>query len=144
MNLVFQANTTKLSRFAISSSNDALAYLKNVYPPGKLDAQEMFVVLYMNVANQVIGHDVIAYGGITTTVADFRLIIQKALLMLATGIIISHNHPSGSLQPSQADQNLTKKLMDALKILDISLLDHLILSDANANSFFSFADNGLI
>jgi DNA repair protein RadC len=81
-------------------------------------------------------------GGLTGTVADIRLILGIALKACACNIIISHNHPSGNLKPSGADQELTNKLKEAGKLIDITLLDHIILSPEG--SFYSFADEGLI
>ena len=80
-------------------------------------------------------------GGITGTIADVRLILSVALKTLATGLILAHNHPSGNLKPSEADIQLTQKVKDAAKLMDIEVLDHMILS---SNGYFSFTDDGII
>jgi DNA repair protein RadC len=84
---------------------------------------------------------VVSSGGITGTVADPRIILKKALESGAVGLILCHNHPSGSLRPSQADQELTNKIREASRFLDIKLLDHVIVSQ---EGYFSFADDGLL
>jgi len=97
------------------------------------------VVLYLNNANITMGYSVIGIGGITATYVDIRLILRDALLTQSTSIILCHNHPSGSLKPSQADINLTKKIKSAAEVMDISILDHLILTESE---YYSFADMG--
>lgn len=102
---------------------------------------EEFHAVYLSRSNKVLATERISAGGVTGTVADARIILKSAINLLACGLIVSHNHPSGSLQPSAADQKLTKKLQEACKHLDIQLLDHLIISDAG---YFSFADEGML
>jgi DNA repair protein RadC len=95
----------------------------------------------LNQANRINHLEIISKGGITGTVADPRVILKKAILEDAVNLIICHNHPSGSLKPSRADQELTKKLKEAAKLFDISLFDHIIVSE---NGYFSFADAGIL
>ncbi len=102
---------------------------------------EEFWILLLNRANRIIRKERISIGGVTGTVVDAKLVFRKALDALACAIILAHNHPSGQLQASQADLNLTKKLKQAGKALDIEVLDHLILTD---DSYLSFADEGMI
>lgn len=102
---------------------------------------EEFWVLYMNRANKILAMINISKGGITGTVADSRLIFTRALELKSTGIILVHNHPSGSLKPSSQDIDLTKKMKTAGQTLDIAVHDHLIVSD---QGYYSFADDGLI
>jgi DNA repair protein RadC len=102
---------------------------------------EEFWVLYLNRANRVLAKERISMGGVTGTVADPKVIFQKALQHLAAGIILAHNHPSGNLVASDADQILTRKLVQAGKFLDIQILDHLIVTD---QGYYSFADNGTL
>lgn len=102
---------------------------------------EVFGVIYLNRANRIKHHEIISVGGITGTVADPRIIFKKALEEEATGLILFHNHPSGSLKPSKADEELTEKIVQAGKLFDIRVLDHIIVSD---DGYFSFADEGLI
>ena len=80
-------------------------------------------------------------GGVSSTVVDSKVIFSFALESLASGIILSHNHPSGNLKPSNSDIRLTKKLVDAGKIMEVPILDHIIVGD---NDYFSFADEGLL
>ena len=89
----------------------------------------------------MIGSYQLSKGGITGTIADVRLILSVALKTLATGLILAHNHPSGNLKPSEADIQLTQKVKDAAKLMDIEVLDHMILS---SNGYFSFTDDGII
>jgi len=102
---------------------------------------EEFWVLFLNRANQLIGKEQISKGGMTGTVADPKIIFQHALQQKATGIILSHNHPSGNLKPSDADIRLTKNIVDAGRLLEISVLDHLIITQ---KGYYSFADEGKI
>ncbi len=102
---------------------------------------EEFWIIILNRANYVLRKDQISRGGISGTVADPKLIFKSALDHGGSSIILAHNHPSGNLQPSQADITLTKTLKEAGKFLEIPVLDHIIVSD---NSYFSFADEGMI
>jgi DNA repair protein RadC len=104
-------------------------------------SHEEFWVIYLNRANIVIRKERTTSGGITGTIVDGRLIFKIAVECLACGIILVHNHPSGSKDPSQADKQLTNKLREAGKLLDIPVLDHLIFTDTG---YFSFADEGLL
>ena len=102
---------------------------------------EEFWIMLLNRANVPIDKHLISRGGISGTVADIRLIFKKAIDQLASSIIVCHNHPSGNLKPSEADKKLTTKLIDAGKIVDIPVLDHIIVSHDN---YFSFNDEGLL
>jgi DNA repair protein RadC len=103
--------------------------------------QEVFGVLYLNRANRINHFEIVSEGGITGTVADPRIILKKALEQNAVSIIVCHNHPSGNLQPSRADEQLTQRLKEAAQLLDIHMLDQVIVSD---QGYYSFADEGLI
>ena len=102
---------------------------------------EVFAVLFLNQANKVKHFEIVSHGGITGTIADPRIIFKKALETGATSLILSHNHPSGNLRPSQADELLTQKMKSAAGHLDIKLLDHIIVSE---EGYYSFADEGKI
>lgn len=102
---------------------------------------EEFWVLLLNRGNQVIGKSRVSTGGVSGTVADPKMIFQKALEVLASAIILVHNHPSGNLKPSQADIKLTKKLKDAGEFLDTPVLDHVIFAE---KGYYSFADEGAL
>jgi len=102
---------------------------------------EVFAVVFLNRANKINHFEIVSEGGITGTVADPRIILKKALEEDAVSIILCHNHPSGSLKPSRADEELTLKIKEAAKYFDIKVLDHMIVSEAG---YFSFADEGLL
>ena len=131
---------TKLVKQQIKSSNDAYKILKELYPLETINLKEQFIVLYLNNANKVIGSYKLSEGGLTATVADVRILLGVALKLAAKSIVVSHNHPSGNLFPSSQDKELTKKLKSGCAFLDISLVDHLIIS--GENGFYSFADEG--
>jgi DNA repair protein RadC len=122
----------------IRSSKDVATYLKVQFEHKK---HEIFAVLFLNKANKVNHHEIISEGGITGTVADPRIILKKALEHDATQIVLCHNHPSGSLKPSRQDEELTNKIKLAAQYFDISILDHIIVSD---EGYYSFADEGLL
>jgi DNA repair protein RadC len=102
---------------------------------------EEFWVMFLNRANKILSIENISKGGITGTVADSRIIFTRAMELKSTGIILVHNHPSGSLKPSSQDIDLTKKMKAAGQTLDISVLDHLIVSD---QGYYSFSDEGML
>ncbi|MGN6604210.1 MAG: RadC family protein [Ginsengibacter sp.] len=122
----------------IHSSNQIAEYLKACL---KDHPYEVFAVVFLNRANKIKHFDIISKGGMTQTVVDPRIIFLKALEVEATSIILCHNHPSGNLKPSRADEEVTNKLINAGKLLDIKVLDHLIVSD---EGFYSFADEGMM
>ena len=124
----------------VTQSSMVNEYIRKVYPV-PINEREAFVVLYLNNSNRTLGISVISIGGITGTLVDIRLILHYALLSMATGLILCHNHPSGSLQPSGADKTITKKVKEAAKLMDINLLDHLVITE---DSYYSFADDGIL
>ncbi|MBN8822111.1 MULTISPECIES: DNA repair protein RadC [unclassified Spirosoma] len=125
-------------RARVTCSRDAY----NEMIPHLIDKpHEEFWILLMNRANEILRPVQISSGGISGTVADPKIIFKQALEHLASSIILFHNHPSGNLTPSQADKDLTRKLKDAGRILDIPVLDHLIFTD---KAYFSFADEGIL
>ncbi len=127
-----------LERKKITSSHSVFEYLQPIL--GELPHEE-FWILYLNNSNKIIKSAQLSKGGITGTVVDVRLTFKEALQLGAVGIILAHNHPSGTLKPSQADIQLTKKLKTAGESLDIKVLDHLIITE---KAYFSFADENLI
>ncbi|MCD6556720.1 MAG: DNA repair protein RadC [Bacteroidales bacterium] len=102
---------------------------------------EEFWLMILNRANKIIELKKISAGGVSGTVTDIKIILKAAIEKTASGIIVCHNHPSGNIKPSSADINLTKKLKSACELVDISFLDHVIVS---YNHFYSFADEGVI
>ena len=127
-----------LEKQAIRSSHDAYETLRPILSDL---AHEEFWILILNTANKVIRKERISSGGINATIADPRIIFKLAIRYSATSIILAHNHPSGSTDPSKADIKLTQKLQFAGKHIDILILDHIIVGD---NSYFSFKDSNLI
>ena len=127
-----------LERKKITSSNSVFEYVQPII--GELPHEE-FWILYLNNSNKIIKSAQLSKGGITGTVVDVRLAFKDALQLGAVGIILAHNHPSGTLKPSQADIQLTKKLKTAGDSLDIKVLDHLIITE---KAYFSFADENMM
>ncbi len=127
-----------IEKSLIKSSADIARYLQIKLKDLR---HEVFAVLFLNRANKVNHFEVISEGGMTGTIADPRIILRKALEEDAVNLILCHNHPSGSLKPSRIDEQLTAKIKDAASLLDISVLDHIIVSDAG---YFSFADEGIL
>lgn len=139
--LSYKANVKPSLRPKISGSHDAYEILKLTWDQSKLELVEQFKVLLTNRANKVLGIFEVSTGGIAGTVADPKLIFVAALKAGASGLILSHNHPSGNLNPSQADVDLTRKIKKGGKFLEIQLLDHVILT---SEGYYSFADEGLL
>ena len=126
----------------IQCALDAYTELLPFFSTHTIALQEQIVCMYLNRANRIIGVYPLSLGGITGTVADIRLILSVALKIAATSIILSHNHPSGNLEPSAADKGLTAKIKEACTHFDISLMDHIILSAEGG--YYSFMDEGML
>ncbi|PIB29097.1 hypothetical protein BFP77_07805 [Maribacter sp. 4U21] len=122
----------------INSSKDAFEILQPIM--GELEHEE-FWILYLNNSNKVLLKAQLSKGGITGTLVDVRLIMKQSLELGAVGIILAHNHPSGTLKPSAADKEITQKIKKASESLDIKVLDHLIVTQKN---YYSFADNQVL
>jgi DNA repair protein RadC len=127
-------------RSIIKSSKDAYDLFQQNWDLNTLEYVEEFKLLLLNRANAVLGIVPISKGGISGTVTDIRIIIQAAVLSNASGLIVSHNHPSGNRNPSDADIRITQKIKEAASIMDVQLLDHIILTPDN--EYYSFADLG--
>ena len=127
-----------LEKSVIKSSSDIASYLQTKLKDYR---HEVFAVLFLNRANKINHFEIVSEGGITGTVADPRVILRKALEQDAVNIILCHNHPSGSLKPSRADEQLTTKIKEAARFLDITVMDHVIVSE---DGYYSFADEGLL
>jgi len=125
-------------RIKVTCSQDVC----NLFQPilGDLPHEEFWVLL-LNRSNKIIAKNKVSQGGIAGTVIDVRLILKSAIDHLASSIVLCHNHPSGNNQPSEADTNITKKMSEAGRIMDIPVLDHIIVTDA---SYFSYADEGML
>jgi DNA repair protein RadC len=126
----------------IESSRDAETIFRNCWDANKIGYVEHVNLLLLNRANKVLGIVNLASGGTSACVVDPKLVFQAALKANAAAIILAHNHPSGELTPSTADINLTQKIKEGGKFLDLPLLDHVIL--APNYGYYSFADNGQI
>ncbi|MFT4833340.1 MAG: DNA repair protein RadC [Marinoscillum sp.] len=124
--------------FKITSSQDAYSLLSAELTD--LPHEEFWIILLKR-NNEVIGKHQISRGGISGTVADPKIIFQRAIENGASGIILAHNHPSGNTQPSEADKSLTKKVKSAGNVLDIAVLDHIIFTD---HKYYSFADESMM
>lgn len=122
---------------SIKKSGDAAPHFAAL----KFLSHEEFHVLYLNRAHIPLSCQSLFKGGITGTVTDVRVVMKKAIQWGATAMIVAHNHPSGALYPSENDKRMTKKLVSAAKTLDLSVLDHLIVT---RSGYFSFSDQGLI
>ena len=107
---------------------------------GELPHEE-FWVLYLNNSNKVVYKSQLSKGGITGTVVDVKIVAKYVVDSLASAVVLCHNHPSGNLKPSNADKDITDKIKKVLTLMDTTVLDHIILT---ADSYFSFADEGLI
>jgi len=127
------------SKPIIKRSQDIYEILIELFDITALTIKEECIALFLNRNNRIIGSYKVSSGGITSTVVDIRLVLGIALKSLSCGLILAHTHPSGNLQPSRADIDLTHNLREAAKLMDIRLLDHLIIS---TEGFYSFADEG--
>ena len=127
-----------LSKTVVRTSGEIAQYLKTAL---RDYSHEVFAVVFLNRANKIISFQIISTGGLTGTVADPRIILKKAIEAEACSIVLSHNHPSGSLKPSRADEMLTKRIKEAAVLLDMNVIDHIIVSE---DGYYSFADEGII
>ncbi len=129
---------SQLHKVSVKGSRDVGKYLQTLL---RDYSHEVFGVVYLNRAHKINHFEIISKGGISGTVADPRIILKKALEENATSLILCHNHPSGNLKPSKADEELTHKIVQAACYFDIQILDHIIVSD---EGYFSFADDGIM
>ncbi len=139
--LVYKTKVKPSQRPKITTSVDAYEILQKIWNRDKIELVEEFKVLLLNRSNKVLGVLDASSGGITGTVADPRIILTAAIKANAVGIVLSHNHPSGSLKPSRADEELTVKIKEAARFLDMTVLDHIIIT---SEGYYSFADEGLL
>lgn len=138
LELGIRRNASGIKKDLVTKSGDIANYLRATLEYRK---QEVFAVVFLNRGNKVTHLEIISEGGLTGTVADPRVILKKALENDATSLVLCHNHPSGSLRPSKADEILTQKIKQAAAFLDISIMDHIIVSN---EGYFSFADEGML
>jgi len=137
--LVYKTKIKASERLQVSTSKEVYELLKRYWDENKIEFVEQFKILLLNRANKVLGIYEISTGGLVGTVADPKLIFIAALKVAASHIILAHNHPSGNLKPSIQDKQLTQKIKDGGKLLEIVVMDHLIISK---DGYYSFADEG--
>lgn len=134
-------SASKSPRVKITRSDDAYNCLKVHWNVDTIELQEEFRMLLLNRANEVLGVHLLSKGGITGTLVDLRLLFAVVLKSAACNIILAHNHPSGNLNPSEADKRLFRKISNAAELLDVQVLDNMIISK---QGYFSFTDKGII
>lgn len=139
-NLHLQAKKTpsNFEKIKLVSSVDSYNVIKKFYFDD-IDIFESFFILCLNRNNQTIAYAKISQGGVAGTVVDIKIIAKYAIDCLASSVILAHNHPSGNLAPSNEDKLITQKIKEGLKMLDIQVMDHVILT---SDGYYSFADNG--
>lgn len=140
LRIVYSKKIKPEDRPKISNSFDAVKVFRSIWS-NQIEVREEMILLLLDRSNRVLGYHLLSQGGITGTVADIRLVFGVALESLASSIIMAHNHPSGNIQPSEADKQLTRSIKDGGKMMDIELLDHIILTK---HEHFSFSDEGLM
>jgi DNA repair protein RadC len=129
---------SEIQKTKVTTSESAFSIIKQFYFDD-INIYESFFILLLNSQNNTTGFAKISQGGTAGTVVDIKIIAKYAVDSLSPKVIICHNHPSGNKQPSDADLNITRRIKDALLLLDIKLIDHIIITE---NDFYSFADNG--
>ncbi|GAQ12505.1 DNA repair protein RadC [Myroides odoratimimus] len=139
--LIYKSKVKASQRPQITSSYSAYQIALKAWDSNKIELLEQFKVLMLSNNNKVLGVLEVSSGGITGTIVDLRIIFSALLKAHATAFLIVHNHPSGKLAPSDADRQITRKIKEASKILDINLLDHLIIT---TESYYSFADEDIL
>lgn len=139
--LVYRSKTKLSERQKITSSRDAYDLLMKAWDENKIELVEQFKIVLLDRANTCLGVSTVATGGITGCVCDARIVFATALKARASSIILAHNHPSGNLKPSEADKKLTEAFKKAGKVLEVSVLDHLIVTK---EGYSSFADDGML
>lgn len=145
MNLISEIevsyNPHRIADYKISNSSKTYELILSQWNWKEIEMLEEVKVIFLNRNNIVIGIYNLAKGGISQCTVDIRIILAVALKSLSTSIILVHNHPSGNLQPSQSDKEITQNLKEACKMVQIALIDHLIITKEN---YYSFADEGIL
>ncbi len=140
--LTYNTKVKSSERPVIHNSEDIYRLLvDHVYNEGTIQYKEYLKLILLNNSSKVLGVSNISEGGINETSADIRIIMQAAILGNATRIILAHNHPSGSLKPSTVDNLLTERVKNTAKLFNITLLDHIIVTDSG---YYSYLDEGRI
>lgn len=133
-------NQTQFPTSSIKSSKDAYNVISQYYGDD-IDVFESFFLLLLNTSNNTIGYAKISQGGIAGTIVDVKIIAKYCIDSLCSGVVLAHNHPSGNCNPSDADRKVTSRIKEALKLIDVLVLDHIILT---SDDYFSFGDNHLL
>lgn len=141
LELVYRSTVKQSQLMKVTSSEASYTAFMECWDEGKIQYIEQAKMLILNRANRILGIHELSTGGVSSTIIDPKIVFSAALLVNGSGIIVAHNHPSGRLIPSNQDKALTSNLVQAGKMLEIDVLDHLIISD---EGYFSFADEGLI
>jgi len=135
-----------IKKIKVKSSEDIEKFARELWQ--EIDIVESFYAFYLNRSNNIVGYRLISTGGLNSAIVDTTLLVKYAIESLSSGVIVAHNHPSGQLNPSKNDQNITQKIKSGLNLFDIKLLDHVILIPDNnepyINNYLSFADEGLL
>jgi len=140
--LTYKSKIKPSERPKVINSDQVNEILQAAFDQDKIEHVEMFYLLLLNRDNKVLGVKKVSEGGTASTIVDPKIIFQTALKANASAIILSHNHPSGNPRPSDADKAITKQLSEGGRILNISVLDHLIVLPEN--KYYSFSDNQLM
>lgn len=139
--LTLKYSKGKFKEVKITSSKNVIEQSRRLFDEDTIEYREEMLIILLNRNNVILGWSSVSKGGVTGTVVDVKVIMSIALLSGASGIILSHNHPSGNTKPSQADISITNKINDACKIMDISLIDHVIQTK---DDYYSFIDEGIL
>src|SRR5690606_6770385 len=128
-------------RLKVSKASEVYNLLLQSWDMNKIDIVEHFKIVLLNRAGKVLGVSTISTGGLSGTVVDLKLLFAIALKAGASEIILAHNHPSGRLEPSTQDKAITRKIVEAGRLLELPVVEHLIIS---REGYYSFAEEGLI
>jgi DNA repair protein RadC len=140
-NISLKAEKSDFQKVKITKSSDAADFIRQFYGDD-LEIYESFFLVLLNRANATTGFVKISQGGTAGTVVDVKIIAKYAVESLSAGVVLAHNHPSGTMRPSKEDENITNKVKQALNLFDIKVLDHIILGPDN--NYYSFADEGIL
>jgi DNA repair protein RadC len=139
--LIYRSTTKPSERPKVTSSHDAYQLFRSLWNDDTICLYEQFRILLLDRSNRVLGQTLISSGGTAGTVVDPKLVFVTALKTKSAALIIAHNHPSGNLQPSEADLRMTRQLKQAGSWLELPILDHLIITE---ESYYSMADEGVL
>ncbi len=140
ISLVYKNKVKASDRPKINESKDAYALFRDNWDDMTINLYEEFKILLIDNSNRCMGICTISKGGLTSAMVDVRLLFATALKARSTAVVLGHNHPSGKTKPSYSDKQLTSKILEGAKLLDIQILDHIIVGD---DEYTSFADKGI-